>query len=176
MSVHALVHCLVAVARHHGQGASTDALVDEHSLQSVAPNNAQMLAMARGLGLKARWRKLDFKALASQEGVFPLVARLQDSGACLVAGLVREGDDTRVAVIDPRTPGVRKLARAELDALWTGELLFLAPERESQDTEERFSIRWFLPEILRQSDAFRDIAIATFALGVVGLGLPVFTQ
>jgi len=176
MSAHASLHCLVAVARHHGLGASTDALVEEHGLLGQVPNNAQLLAAARGLGMKARLKAVSWDELAALQGVFPLVARLSDGGACLIAGMPHEGGQVSAAVIDPRTPGVRKLGQSEFGAHWTGEIILLAPDKSSQPSEEKFGIGWFLPEIFRHSGAFRDIAVATFALGVVGLGLPIFTQ
>ncbi len=178
MTVHPIIHCLVAVARHHGLGASTDALAEEFGEVSAAPNNAQVLAMARSLGLRGRYKRSSWESLSSLKGVFPLVARLKDGSACLIAGVISEPGTAapQVAVIDPRAPGVRKLDRFEFDAEWSGEIFFVAPEKASQSGEQRFSIHWFIPEIVRQSGAFRDIAIATFALGAVGLGLPVFTQ
>jgi subfamily B ATP-binding cassette protein HlyB/CyaB len=176
MSAHASLHCLVAVARHHGLAASTDALVEEFGLTGQVPNSAQLLAMARGLGLKARARHVSWSELSTLQGVFPLIARLKDGGACLIAGMPRDGEKATAAVIDPRAPGVRKLSESDFSEQWTGEILLLAPEKAAHQSEERFSIHWFLPEILRHSGAFRDIAVATFALGAVGLGLPIFTQ
>jgi subfamily B ATP-binding cassette protein HlyB/CyaB len=37
-------------------------------------------------------------------------------------------------------------------------------------------LMWFIPEVLKQRDAFRDIAIATLVLNALMLGLPIFTQ
>ena len=175
MTIHGIVHCLVAVARHHGLGASSDAVAEEFGQSATDPNTPQVLAMARSVGLKARWRRLDWIAISQLKGVFPLIVRLRDSSACLLAGLV-DGPDTEVALIDPKSPGVRKLSRDAFESIWSGEVFFLAPDKPAQTAEGRFSIHWFLPEIIRQSGAFRDIAVATFALGIVGLGLPVFTQ
>jgi len=175
-SAHPSVHCLVAVARHYGLGASADALCEEHGVYGDAPTIPQLIAMARGLAMKAQARRLNWSELVKLDGVFPLIAKLQDGTACLIAGITREADGERVAVIEPRSPGVRKLGQQEFATLWTGETIFLKPERVNNDTPEPFGMRWFLPEILRQKPAFRDIAIATLALSAVGLATPVFTQ
>jgi ATP-binding cassette subfamily B protein len=175
--VHPTIHCLVAVARHHGLAASTDGVIDEFGEATAAqPSRSDLLAIARHLRLKARFRRLDWQGLQSLEGVFPLLAMLRDGGACLIAGLANEGGHRLAALIDPRSPAVRKLDEAELLSQWTGETFMLAPERVSDSSDEPFGLRWFLPEILRQRTTFRDIAIATFAMSVVALGVPIFTQ
>ncbi len=176
-SVHPSIHCLVAVARHHGLGFSTDAVTDEFGQAVVAqPSPAQLRAIARHLRLRARLRRIDWTELSMLEGVFPLMIRLRDGGACLIAGVSGDPGQRAAALIDPRSPAVRTVDRNALETLWTGEVLFLAPERSRDAGDEAFGMGWFLKEVLLQRSAFRDIALASFALAVVALGLPVFTQ
>jgi len=106
-SAHPAVHCLVAVARHYGLGASADSLCEEHGVYSAAPTVPQLLAMARGLAMRAQARRLRWQELIKLDGVFPLIATLRDGTACLIAGVTREAEGDRVAVIEPRSPGVR---------------------------------------------------------------------
>jgi ATP-binding cassette subfamily B protein len=44
------------------------------------------------------------------------------------------------------------------------------------DPNQPFGLRWFVPEILRQKIAFRDIAIAAIILQVLALSSPIFFQ
>jgi ATP-binding cassette subfamily B protein len=114
--------------------------------------------------------------LESLQGVFPLLVSLKDGGACLLAGMHKEANGFSAALIDPRSPGIRKISRAEFEPVWSGEAYFLAPDRVASADADSFSIRWFLPEIFREQGTFRDIAVATFAISLVALGLPIFVQ
>ena len=90
-SAHPSVHCLVAVARHYGLGASADSLCEEHGIYSDAPTIPQLIAMARGLAMRAQARRLNWRELAKLDGVFPLIAKLQDGTASLGALYQRNG-------------------------------------------------------------------------------------
>ena len=48
--------------------------------------------------------------------------------------------------------------------------------RDSTETAQPFGFRWFLPEILQQKSAFRDIAIAAMAMHFLSLASPMFFQ
>ncbi|MBV5332982.1 peptidase domain-containing ABC transporter, partial [bacterium] len=41
---------------------------------------------------------------------------------------------------------------------------------------QRFGFAWFIPEIWKHKDAFRDIFIAALAMHVLGMASPVFFQ
>jgi len=69
-SAHPSVHCLVAVARHYGLGASADSLCEEHGIYGDAPTIPQLIAMARGLAMRAQARRLNWRELAKLDGVF----------------------------------------------------------------------------------------------------------
>jgi ATP-binding cassette subfamily B protein len=44
------------------------------------------------------------------------------------------------------------------------------------DPKQPFSLRWFIPEILKQKTAFRDITIAAVALSLLSMAFPIFFQ
>jgi ATP-binding cassette subfamily B protein len=63
-----------------------------------------------------------------------------------------------------------------MESVWSGQVVFLKRVYLLNDEDQPFGLRWFLPEILKQGSAFRDIAIATLVLNFVSLGTPLFTQ
>ncbi|MEY3665556.1 MAG: hypothetical protein RLZZ153_1738 [Pseudomonadota bacterium] len=178
MSSHSAIHCLVAVARHHGYPTSTDALVEEHGLQQRQPSLAELAEIAKGIGLSARARAMSGLQIVRLQGVFPLIATRQDGSAMLVAGVEgAAGSNPVIAVIEAGSAEVKRLTREAFEALYAGKVLLLGGGKSrlsAQDTP--FGLRWFLPEILREQSTFRDIVLASLALSVVGLGLPIFTQ
>jgi ATP-binding cassette subfamily B protein len=173
---HTAVQCLAAVAQHHGVQVNPERLIHEHALAAEEPQPARLARMATDIGLKARVARLDWAGLLSQQGVFPLLVRLTSGAFVIVAGARAEGAGA-VAVIDPtQGPSVTLRERAAFEPLWTGEVLFLKRHHALSDPDQPFGLRWFVPEILREKAAFRDVAVAAVALHLLALASPIFFQ
>ena len=59
---------------------------------------------------------------------------------------------------------------------WGGDVLLLKREHKLTDPHQPFGFKWFIPEILKQKAAFRDIFIAAMAMHLLGLASPIFFQ
>jgi ATP-binding cassette subfamily B protein len=172
-------HCVAALAHHHGLAVSAERLVHEFSLVTGAePSVAEILRMARFAGLKARTLRLNFDRLAAMAGVFPLLARLRNDNSVIVVGLRQEGGEINVAVIDPLATGNKLLLLAadKFRDSWDGQVVLVQRSYALNDPDQPFGLAWFIPEILRQKGAFRDIAIAVLALHVIALLTPIYFQ
>ena len=175
--LHTTLQCLTAIAQHHGLQVNPERLIHDYALTAEEPSSAMLLGMASSIGLKAKLRQLTVDKLLGQKGVFPLLARMKDGNSMIVVGA--RGDDGGVlAVLDPLGDigAVKMLEPSAFQALWSGEVLFLKRTSKLTDTRQPFGLRWFIPEILQQKAAFRDIAIAAMAMNVLGLASPIFFQ
>lgn len=176
---HTAVNCLVAIARHWGLDTSVERLVHDHAVGKEEPDTLILLAMAQSLNLKARRLSLSWKKLTGMSDVFPLIVRLANGNSVIVAG-ARTGDDgtVEVGVVDPLAdvPGIIFIGESRFCAVWKGETLLLKRQFKSDDENQPFGLRWFIPEILRQRPVFRDVALAALILHLLGLSQPVFFQ
>jgi subfamily B ATP-binding cassette protein HlyB/CyaB len=174
---HTVIQCLTAIAQHHGLQVNPERVIDDYALGAEEPGAALLLRIALDIGLKARVDQLDWDGLLAQGGVFPLMARLNNGNAVIVVGARAEGDG-KVALLDPleEGAGVMLLDRAQFASRWTGEVVFVKRQHALTDPNQPFSLRWFIPEILKQKAAFRDIAIAAIAMHFLALASPVFFQ
>ncbi len=178
-SNHSTVQCLSAVAQHHGIAALPERLVHEFVLDASEPSTRLLLRMADALGLKAQARHLDWAALTALDGVFPLIARHADGRSVIVAGVVRgeAGSPALLAVLDPRAAdGVVHTGEQAFCAGWSGETVLLKRRFRLLDADQPFGLAWFVPEIIRQRGAFRDVAVAAVMLHLLGLATAVYTQ
>ncbi len=50
------------------------------------------------------------------------------------------------------------------------------PEGDIGETKQAFGFRWFVPELLRHKSIWRDVLLASFAIQLLGLATPLFTQ
>lgn len=175
---HSSVQCLAAIAQHHGLQVNSDRLIHEYALKDEEPASELLLNMASGVGLKAKLGTLSWDALCIQKGVFPILARLNDGAAVIIAGVRLADGGAKVAVIDPSSgaAGISFLERNEFCSRWGGEVVLLKRAFSFLDPNQPFSLRWFIPEILKQKVAFRDITIAAVAMHVLALASPMFFQ
>jgi subfamily B ATP-binding cassette protein HlyB/CyaB len=176
---HSAVQCLTAIAQHYGIPALPERLIHDYALTEAEPETKLLIRMASELGLKARARTLAWNDLAELEGVFPLLARLEEGQVVIIAGLKRlEAGSFEVAVLDPLvdTSRVRLVSETEFCRRWRGEIIFVKRRYRLTDENQPFGLRWFIPEILKQRAAFRDIALAAATLHFLGLASPIFTQ
>ena len=174
---HTTLQCLTAIAQHHGLQVNPERLIHDYALNAEEPSSAMVLRMASSIGLKAKQRVLTVAKLLGQKGVFPLLARMKDGNSVIVVG-AREDDGGVLAVLDPLGDlgAVKMLAASAFQALWSGDVLFLKRTSKLSDARQPFGLRWFIPEILQQKAAFRDIAIAAMAMNILGLASPMFFQ
>jgi ATP-binding cassette, subfamily B, bacterial HlyB/CyaB len=117
--------------------------------------------------------KLDLKAYIA---VFPALARLNNGSMVVVAGIQDRGGETLIGVIDPQAArqDVILVPRAAFEEQWAGALILVQRRYRLDDTEQPFSLKWFIPEVLRQKDLLRDIILGALAIQVVGLASPLF--
>jgi len=174
---HTVVQCLTAIAQHHGVQINPERLIDENALGAEEVGGAQLLRMAGDIGLKAKQEKISWEALLVQEGIFPILAKLNNGNGVIVVG-ARTEDGGKVAILDPleSISNVLLLNREQFCTRWEGEVVFIKRQHSLTDPNQPFGFAWFIPEILKQKIAFRDIAIAALALHLLALASPVFFQ
>ena len=179
MSSHSAIQCLSAVAQHHGIQVLPERLLHDYALGVEEPATALLLKMADDIGLKARAKPFKWEQLAHLEAVFPLMARMNNGKTVIIAGVHRmEDQEFQVAVLDPvgNASQVLFVTRQDFCQSWTGEIILIKRQYRLMDENQPFGLLWFVPEILKQRSAFRDIAIAAIVLHFVGLAVPIYTQ
>jgi subfamily B ATP-binding cassette protein HlyB/CyaB len=174
---HTTLQCLTAIAQHHGLQVNPERLVHDYALGAEEPSPAMLLRMASSIGLKAKSSKMTVANLLGQQGVFPILVRMNDGNSMIVVGTSGEGEGS-FAVLDPLGDlgAVTMLGSAAFGARWRGEAVFMKRVHALTDKAQPFGLRWFIPEILQQKKAFRDIALAALAMHILALASPIFFQ
>ena len=177
---HTAIQCLTAIAQHHGLQINPERLIDDYALRAEEPGTGALLRIAADIGLKAKADKLNWSRLMAQGGVFPLMARLVDGNMVIAVGVKpgENGAEDQVAVLNPASANaaVVMVGRADFEQRWHGDVLFIKRQHKLSDPNQPFGLRWFIPEILKQKAAFRDIFIAAIAMQLLALASPIFFQ
>jgi ATP-binding cassette, subfamily B, bacterial HlyB/CyaB len=171
--------CLTAVARFHGLDLS-----EPYLLQLASPGRdgditpATLIQVAQKVGLAAKLVNLSWSRLGRLGQALPAILILRTGEDVILSG-IKEGEGGTEAVIrDLRAPqqGFQFWDRAKLEENWDGQIILFKRKYALTDTNQPFSLRWFVPEFLRQRRAFTDVVIAALTLHVLALATPIFFQ
>ena len=175
---HTTVQCLAALAQHHRLPINPERLIEDYALSNEEPRPATVLRMASDIGLKAKHDKLTWDALLAQTGVFPLIARMTDGNCVIVVG-ISPTKDGKIMVLNPLADNAAvplAIGQKTFCTLWGGEIFLAKRAFDLPQENQPFGFRWFLPEIMKQRSALRDIALAAIAMHFLALASPMFFQ
>ncbi len=156
---------------------------------------ASLLQALQSLGFRASLKKITPRKLPAD--VFPCLAVLKANEP--IAGeaaetegaqehvapehtlaLILKSDGERLLVIEPGQQAPQPLTLDEFSLRFEGHLL-LAKKQPDTITDpdaapKEFGFRWFIPELLKYRKIWTEILLASFAIQLVGLAVPVCTQ
>ena len=171
---HSTIQCIAALAQHHRLPVNPERLIEDYALVSEEPTTAMVLRIATDIGLKAKFDTLSWDGLMAQGGVFPLIARMTDGNCVIVMGTKINGI-SQVAILNPMADNpteVLLIERTKFCGLWQGDVFMMKRLFSLPEQNQPFGLRWFIPEILKQKAALRDIAIAALAMHLLALASP----
>ncbi|MDK9708045.1 MAG: ABC transporter transmembrane domain-containing protein [Desulforhopalus sp.] len=176
--------CFTLIAREHKIELTRERLLHEYNLVADEIPKDTLLRMAKEMGLKAKLLKLSWNSLVNLQKAYPAIAVLQNGRHMVIAGVTARGEQDKpgeivVACFDPLagSGGAHvRLTRQEFEAIWAGRVYVLKRPYKLTDEGQPFSLRWFIPEILKQKITFIDIALAVLFINAISLVTPIFFQ
>ncbi|MFT7631646.1 MAG: subfamily B ATP-binding cassette protein HlyB/CyaB [Mariniblastus sp.] len=180
---HTALKCLALLARHHGLEVSADRLIHDYSLENEDPSLRRLLRIAQDTGLKAKHARLNWKQFRKMDQAFPVMARLTNGNYVILVGLRKIQDEAdevseQLAVFDPLADqqGFVYLTQEQFEKSWKGEVILAKRKFSMFDKNQPFSLKWFLPEIVKQRTAFTDVAVAALFIHLIALVVPLYFQ
>ncbi|MFM6832171.1 MAG: type I secretion system permease/ATPase, partial [Novosphingobium sp.] len=90
------------------------------------------------------------------------------------------GDEALIQLTRPE-PGtdslpIRKLTRAELETIWSGEIVLVTTRESLAGSAGRFDVSWFVPQIIKYRRLIGEVLLITLAINLLGLAAPLFFQ
>lgn len=175
--------CFSLVAREHKLELTGDRLLHDFNIGIDEIPEKRFLRMAKEVGLKGRLLEMDWSGLCGLNRAYPAIAVLANGKHLVVTGMapVQDGqpDETILGCYDPLAGsggGHVRLSRDQFEEIWSGKLYVFKRPYKLTDQNQPFSLRWFIPEILRQKLTFIDIALAVLFINVISLVTPIFFQ
>jgi ATP-binding cassette, subfamily B, bacterial HlyB/CyaB len=166
---------LAAVATRLGVDTNVDQLRRRFSVETVEPDTATLVAMARDLGLQAKSLQLTFAELPRLSKTFPAILRAKDGGALLLEGARSDPMKGSVVIIrDPAGPETELVAVEEIQLaeFWEGEIILIKRTFSLTDDQQPFSTAWLAGQVLKEGKLFRDIGFGAVASTVFAIAPP----
>ncbi|MEC8591032.1 MAG: peptidase domain-containing ABC transporter [Planctomycetota bacterium] len=180
---HTSLKCLCLIARHHSVDVSVERLVHDYSLETSEPSTRRLLRIAKDAGFRARRTRLAWHQLRRMGEAFPAMAQLKNGNYVILVGL-REAEDEEgkkreeLAIFDPLADrhDFIFMDRETFQKSWEGDVILMKRSFSMMDKNQPFSLRWFIPEIIRQRVAFIDVAIGALFIHAIALVTPLYFQ
>jgi ATP-binding cassette, subfamily B, bacterial HlyB/CyaB len=105
------------------------------------------------------------------------------SGESPSLALLLGGDAHSARLMYPHKSEPEKVDWALLESRYGGTAMLFAALSPQADPDDRrhssgseFGFKWFIPELLKHRHIWRDVLLASLAIQLLGLGVPLFTQ
>jgi subfamily B ATP-binding cassette protein HlyB/CyaB len=163
--------CLEVIARVFQVPVDLRAVQQEQGAAGGEVTTDGLIRIARGLGFKARLKRLTLPDLARRYPT-PVIAVLKDGTFVVILKIDREGD--KALLFAPAEMKAREIMLGELEEMVAGEYILLRHGALSSETV--FGFRWFLEEILRYKPVMAEVLTGSFVVQLFGFATPLFTQ
>ena len=155
----------------------------DYSLETSEPSTRRLLRIAKDTGFRARRTRLAWHQLRRMGEAFPAMAQLKNGNYVILVGL-RDAEDEEgkkreeLAIFDPLADrhDFIFMDRETFQKSWEGDVILMKRSFSMMDKNQPFSLRWFIPEIIRQRVAFIDVAIGALFIHAIALVTPLYFQ
>jgi subfamily B ATP-binding cassette protein HlyB/CyaB len=162
--------CLVLMLRYVGVPADPAQLRHRFGNLAERITATDILRTTKELGLKSRVVVSNWGRLAKSP--LPAFATTKAGGFFILAKVAED----KALIHDPIENRPVTMTRTELEAAWTGKLIFVAKRASLTEAVRKFDLAWFVPAILKYKRILVEVLVASFALQLFGLVTPLFFQ
>jgi subfamily B ATP-binding cassette protein HlyB/CyaB len=175
-----LLWALGSICALHRQPFSPELLARE-----FPPPCTHATLIAAGRALRMRVRQIVLKPAQVNQMAFPMLVGLKPvdgDSALLVLGVVTAAADDQVVLFRAGSASPETITTTEFTRITSGAAWLLAPEAAAANDPDgasvtnTFGFRWFVPELMKHREVWRDVLLASLALQLIALATPLFTQ
>ncbi|MEG1980166.1 MAG: ABC transporter transmembrane domain-containing protein, partial [Victivallaceae bacterium] len=174
---------LVAIMRHHNVNADIREIMHEYAVGENEASELLFKQVASDYQFKCKKVSLNWTKLQQSRSIFPCVAVKKNGKYAVLCGLRKTAEDKMELVLaDPESDNFNTperfifMSAEDFYRDYEGDFLLLKKIYKLSDEEQPFSLRWFIPEFLKNRAIFGEIAIMVGMLTIFSLIVPLFFQ
>ena len=173
----------VQIARHHNAQADIREIMHEFAVGEEEVRDNLFFEIVSRYGFKAKKVHLAWKDLEKSSTIFPCIAEKKSGKFSVLCGMKKVSDtETQIVLLDPESPQYNMpekflfLSQQDFEKEYTGKFILLKKVYSLSDEEQPFSLRWFIPEFIKNKGIFGQIALMVVMLTIFSLIVPLFFQ
>lgn len=162
------LNCLLIIAKINEISITEDQVRHSFALDEKKITDFEMLKISKKIGLKAKLYKTTLEKLVKLK--LPLIFKENDGSYKILAKIEEE-----FLILDTNSGKQEYLKKEEFEKKWNNEVILMT-KKENNFKDEIFSIKWFIPTILRYKKNIFDILLSVFTIQIIGLLTPIMMQ
>lgn len=159
-----------AIARHHGEDISPESMMHHHAIDRERTSVAEVVAILKKTKHKAKSIAIRASDLKNFTKSMPILSWDKEGEPFII---IATKDDNIVVFTDNQ---ITEKSEDEFSSSWSGTCVLSKKIFAITDEKQPFSLLWFIPEILKEKRAFRDVAIISLILNLTALAGPLYFQ
>ena len=175
--------CFVQIARHYNTPVDIREIMHEYAVGEEDVKDSLFREIASAYQYKTKSVKLSWEELAQSSSVFPCIAVKKNGAYAVFCGTKSTSETEFEAVLlDPESDRYNTperfsfFSREEFENEFSGKFVLLKKIYKLSDEDQPFSLRWFIPEFIKNKGIFGQIALMVVMLTVFSLIIPLFFQ
>ena len=177
------VSSFVQIARHYNVPVDIREIMHEYAVGENEISDILFKEIANRYQFKTKKIKLAWDEFPSSRSVFPCIVIKNNGNYAVLCG-VRNISETEyeAAVLDPESEKYHTAdhftfySREQFAEEFSGKCILLKKIYKLSDEEQPFSLRWFIPEFIKNKGIFGQIALMVVMLTIFSLIIPLFFQ
>lgn len=159
-----------AIARHHGEDISPESIMHLHAVDSEKVSVAEVVALLKKTKHNAKSVQTDVANIKKFAKSMPLLSWDKDGEPLIIIASTED----KINIFRGKKNEI--LTDEEFSSLWSGICILSKRIYSITDENQPFSLRWFIPQILKEKRVFRDVAIIAIVLNLTALAGPLYFQ
>lgn len=163
------LQCFATIARFHGISIDPEQIKHSLGLDHENMKELHILSAAKEVKLKAKAADVEFDRLKKMK--LPVIVETKDEGFFILAKM----EEDKLLVLYPQDPGPKIVTSEQFKEVWKGRIILFTTRKITMQSEG-FSLKWFIPSIIKYKKPLIEVLIAALTLQVFGLFTPIMMQ
>ncbi len=176
------LYAFSAIAGHHNSPVDLREIMHEYAVGEEEVSDLLFKQIVSDRGFKLKTIRQSWDKLLHSETVFPCIVEKPNGKYAIICGIRKKDDQQEIVIVDPEQQNNGPsgkfifLGREDFEKNYTDKLTLLKKIYKLSDESQPFSLRWFIPEFIKNKAIFGQIILMVVLLTIFSLVVPLFFQ